>query len=127
MSHMRTCSVSILNANESILLQAMSLLAKEYGKTVVKSVRAMNGETTDVLAGIEGMNGSYAYGVRVEGGKVQVYGDDWNAATNLQTFQKRVTQAYNVMAFQTSAVRQGLRVQVQKAGNKYVLVGSKAA
>jgi len=126
MSHLRQCSITIANPNESILRRAIELIAREEGKQLCTTVVAMNGDRTEVLAGIQGMNYQYAYGVVIKGGRIHVVGDDYGSSVTLNAFRQRVVQAYNVVAYQQALARQGYRTQVQRQGAKYILAGVRA-
>lgn len=122
MSHLRTCSLEIRDANAEVLKEAVRLIAETNSLEVTDTIQDYNNNPVKVLTGVKGEATTRGYGVNINKGKIQVVGDDYAQKMRLEQFQTAVNQNYQAVAFARAFRRTGAKAATIRQQGQQIYV-----
>ncbi|MEM4449345.1 MAG: hypothetical protein QXQ33_00775 [Nitrososphaerota archaeon] len=122
MSHLRKCSLSLKNVDNTLVEEVINAIAKEVNGTVVNEVRDYFGNSIKVIAGVTASN-IRGFGIVVEKNEVKVVGDDFGQDFKIDDFKRMFTTYYTTLAINRSLNMLGYTVNTHAEKEKIYIYG----
>ena len=116
MSHMRTCTLDITKVEPSILQDALSYVANEFGLEQVTEIRDYNGYKIKVDLGVAGASHTRGIGIKVGAKGIELVGDDYGQALTMDKFKTHLLQTYRAKVYQRALAQTGHQSQMIRKG-----------
>lgn len=118
MSHIATYAASLGQVNESLLKQALGIVAQKFGGIITTFVQDYYGknltqwDSSSVIAGIQTPSVKRGIGITMKNGTLQFVGDSYGCENKFRELRSEIELTYKKLALAKALKESGYEVEV---------------